>query len=164
MASTQIQESPVNSVGYSPNSITYKPQHPPTSENFEALECYRKGEELFQKAGQVSDFFTQSDNSAIDLDPRDGYVRLNRAFAPALLERNSEVISGFQTPDGNLQAYEPRMAGGDPSTLSIAKGGRDITMERPVYVNDRYAPTLESVITHDDGSRTASWQYRPGHF
>ena len=46
----------------------------------------------------------------------------------------------------------------------IANGGKDITMERPVYVNDRYAPTLESVILNNDGSRTASWQYRPGHF
>lgn len=154
----------MNSVGYSFNSITYKPQNPPGQENFEEHQCYLKGEELVTKAGQVSDFFTRSDNSAVDLDPRDGYVRLNRAFAPELMERNSEVVSGFLTPDGGLQAYEPKMAGGDPSTLSIANGGKDITMERPIYVNDRYAPTLESVILHDDGSRTASWQYRPGHF
>ncbi|MBX3170990.1 MAG: hypothetical protein KF760_26520 [Candidatus Eremiobacteraeota bacterium] len=154
----------MNSVGYSFSSITYKPQNPPGPENFEEHQCYLKGEELVRKAGQVSDFFTRSDNSAVDLDPRPGYVRLNRAFAPELMERNSQVVSGFQTPDGGLQAYEPKMAGGDPSTLSIANGGQDITMERPVYVNDRYAPTLESVILHADGSRTASWQYRPGHF
>lgn len=154
----------MNSVGYSFSSITYNPQSPPSAQNFEQHQCYMKGEELVLKAGQVSDFFTQSDNSAVDLDPRPGYVRLCRAFAPELMERNSQVVSGFQTPDGGLQAYEPKMAGGDPSTLSIANGGKDITMERPVYVNDRYAPTLESVILHDDGSRTASWQYRPGHF
>ncbi len=161
MAAERNKETPVN-VGYV-NSIHYKPQSPPSTERFEEHECYLKGEQLVEKAARVTDFFRQSDNSAIDLDPRDGYVRL-RAFAPALMERNSEVISGFRTPDGNLQAYEPRMAGGDPSTLHIANGGKDITTERPVYVNDRYAPTLESVILHDDGSRTASWQYRPGHF
>ena len=154
----------MNSVGYSFSSITYKPQNPPGIQNFEIHECYRKGEELLQKAGQVSDFFAQSDNTAVDLDPRPGYVRLNHAFAPELLERNSQVVSGFQTPDGGLQAYEPKAAGGDPSSLSIANGGKDITMERPIYVNDRYAPTLESLILNDDGSRTASWQYRPGHF
>lgn len=154
----------MNSVGYSFSSITYKPQNPPSSENFEEHQGYLKGEELLRKAGQVSDFFLKSDNSAIDLDPRAGYVRLNRAFAPDLMERNSQVVSGFQTPDGGLQAYEPRPAGGDPSSVSIANGGRDITMERPIYVNDRYAPTLESVILNQDGSRTASWQYRPGHF
>lgn len=154
----------MNSVGYSFSSITYKPQNPPSAENFEVHQCYVKGEELLQKAGLVADFFTRSDDSAVDLDPRPGYVRLNRTFAPELLERNSQVVSGFQTPDGGLQAYEPNSAGGDPSTLCIANGGKDITMERPVYVNDRYAPTLESVILNDDGSRTASWQYRPGHF
>lgn len=154
----------MNSVGYSFSSITYKPQTPPSSENFEEHQCYIKGEELVHKAGQISDFFARSDNSAIDLDPRPGYVRLNRAFAPELMERNSQVVCGFQTPDGGLQAYEPKVAGGDPSTLSIANGGKDITMERPIYVNDRYAPTLESVILNEDGSRTASWQYRPGHF
>ncbi|MBS2039097.1 hypothetical protein JST97_29210 [bacterium] len=83
---------------------------------------------------------------------------------PELLERNSQIISGFMTPDGGLQAFEPHPAGQDPSTISVASGGRDITMERPVYVNDRYAPTLESVILNQDGTRTASWQYRPGHF
>ena len=154
------QETSVN-VGYV-NSLTYKPHAPASA--FEENACYLKGEQLVEKATRVADFFTRSDNSAIDLDPRDGYVRLNRAYAPEMLERNSQVISGFRTPDGGIQAYEPRSAGGDPSTLTIADRGRDITMERPVYVNDRYAPTLESVVLHDDGSRTASWQYRPGHF
>ncbi len=155
----------MNSVGYSFSSYTYNPKNPPAQEsNFEEHQCYMKGEELLGKAAQVSDFFTKSDNSAQDLDPRAGYVRLNKAYAPELIERNSQMISGFMTPDGGLQAFEPRPAGQDPSNLTIANGGKDITMERPVYVNDRYAPTLESVILNSDGTRTASWQYRPGHF
>jgi len=153
----------MNNVGFSFSSHTYFPQKPPTQEHFEENQCYEKGEELMQKAGQVQDFFTRSDDSAIDLDPRPGYVRLDRAFAPQLLESNSEIVSGFRTPDSGLQAYEPKTMG-DPSSLTISSGGKDVSMERPVYVNNRYAPTHESVIQNDDGSRTASWQYRPGHF
>lgn len=152
-------------VGYSFSSLTYHPKSPPAAENnFEGHQCYSKGEALVEKAARVSDFFTKSDNSELDLDPRPGYVRLNKAYAPELLERNSQLISGFMTADGGLQAFEPHPAGQDPSNITVARGGRDITMERPVYVNDRYAATLESVILHDDGSRTASWQYRPGSF
>ncbi|MBS2040687.1 hypothetical protein JST97_37215, partial [bacterium] len=73
----------MNSVGYSFSSLTYNPKTPPSQEtNFEEHQCYLKGEELIGKAARVTDFFTKSDNSAQDLDPRPGYVRLNKAYAP----------------------------------------------------------------------------------
>lgn len=146
---------------FSPN-YTYQPGKPPAQNNWEANENYSKGEGVRQKAQATADFFAGADNTELDADPRAGYVRLKNAPAPGLLESGNGdwatgTVTGFRTPDGNLQAESQNQSGTPSSMLSIH--GDEVTMDRPAYVNDRYMPTLETLRTNADGTYTFSMTY-----
>lgn len=139
--------------------INYRPENPPKNSTL-----YKSSESLVNKANMTRDFFQASDNMDAngikDLDPRKGFVRLENAPAKGLLERGSTSISGFMTPDSKLTANSDTSFGSNVrSSLTMQKD--TYSMDRPVYVNDRYAPTTETVKFEQDGSRSFSLTYRP---
>lgn len=140
-------------------SYTYRPGQAPPPQNWSASQAYQRAEKMNETAQQVSDFFVAADNSEADVDPRAGYVRLKNAEAPALLERTTTTISGFRTPDGDLQVTGENADNFQATTLAISDSGKEVFMDRPWYLNDRYLPTLESLTQNGDGTRTYSSAY-----
>lgn len=145
-------------------SYTYRPGQAPPQQDWSASQAYQRGEKMNQTAEQTSDFFVQADNTAIDLDPREGYVRLKDAAAPQLLEETTSTVTGYRTPDGDLQVTGENGGQYQPTTLAISENGKEVYMDRPWYLNDRYLPTLESLSRNDDGSRTFSLSYYQQQF
>ena len=143
----------------------YRPENPPPKENWSEHQAYQDAEAIHEKATQSLDFFRQADNSTAeglyDLDPREGFVQLREVDAPGLLERHTAQVSGVLTPEGDLFVSGRETSFGETSTLTITEDGKEVTMGRPVYVNDRYLPTVENLTYEDDGSRTYQFQYTP---
>lgn len=141
-------------------SYTYKPADPaPGDQNWEAMQCRQKGAELSGAAQRAADFFSRADNGCADLDPRDGFVRLRNAAAPGLLEQDTQLVSGVRTPDGDLAVDGGGYYTMGASTLTVSNNGTEISMERPMYSNNMYGPTLEQLSVNEDGTHTVSWIY-----
>jgi hypothetical protein len=151
----------MNTMNFS-ESYTYRPGQVPPKEDWSASVSYQRAEAMHQTAERTADFFQRSDNGEFDVDPREGYVRLKNAPAPELLERTTTTVTGLRTPDGDLQvtgensdaAHQANYA---PTTLAIH--GQEVIMDRPVYLNDRYMSTIESLKDNPDGTRTFSMSY-----
>lgn len=149
-----------------PNSPTYTYRKsdavPPatTGEGFEQLQCREKGDHLEGAAQRAADLFAGSDNTAVDSDPRPGFVRLTNVAAPGLLEQDTQIVSGFRTPEGDLSVEALGHFQG-ASTLDVSDAGKEITMQRPWYSNNMYLPTQEQLTRNPDGTLTVSWNYLP---
>ena len=141
------------------STLTYNPSKPPAPQDWSANSLFGEGQAIDEKANNARDFFQRADNKAADIDPRPGYVRLQETPAENLLERNSNNVSGFMTPDGDLWAQAKVGDYNTTSTLTISNNGREVTMDRPVYVNNKYLPTLENLVYNGNGTRTYSSTY-----
>lgn len=139
-------------------SYTYKPGGPPP-ESADKRMCAEVGRTLEQTAARVETFFREADNLAFDRDPRPGYVRLIHVSAPKLLEECTGKITGFRTPNGDIHAQDVSNYASGPSSIEIGNHGREVNMLRPSLHNNRHRDTIESLIIHSDGTRTASWDY-----
>lgn len=142
------------------DSYTYRPGQAPPQQDWSASTSYQRGEAMHATAQRTADFFQASDNGEFDVDPREGYVRLRNAPAPELLERTTTTVTGFRTPDGDLQVSGENAEHGygyAPTTLAIH--GNEVMMDRPVYLNDRYMSTIESLKDNADGTRTFAMSY-----
>jgi hypothetical protein len=142
------------------DSYTYRPGQVPPKEDWSASTSYQRAEAMHETAQRTADFFQQADNGEFDIDPREGYVRLRNAPAPELIERQTTTVTGFRTPDGDLHAIGQNNEaeyGQQPTTLAIH--GSEVMMDRPVYVNDRYMSTIESLKDNADGTRTFAMSY-----
>lgn len=134
------------------DSYTYTPGQVPPSQDWSASTLYQRGEAMHETADRTADFFRQADNGEFDVDPRAGYVRLKNAPAEGLVETRTTTVTGFQTPDGELNVTAENAEFHQPTML--ARHGSEITMDRPVYVNDRYMSTIETLSDNQDGTRT----------
>jgi hypothetical protein len=145
---------------------TYRPCDPPpsanTGEGFEQATSREKGDHLHGAAQRANDFFVRADNDCCyDTDPRPGFVRLTNVVAPSLLENGTQFVSGFRSPDGDLAVWASNGYSADPSSLVVSNNGSQVTMQRPMYENNMYAPTQEQLSYNGDGTRTISWLYTP---
>jgi hypothetical protein len=138
-------------------TYTYRPGQPPANQDWEGNESYRRGEDMRNVAKNTEDFFVAHDNTPDDVDPRPGYVRLKNLAAPGLIEKQTVSVDGYRTPDGNLQVTSQN--DNSQTLLSIARSGQEIYMDRPVYVNDRYMPTLETLNQNADGTCSYAMAY-----
>lgn len=143
-------------------TYTYRPSdRVPGEQNgqsFEQAQLRAKGDHLDAAAQRVTELFERSDNTAVDTDPRAGFVRLRNLPAAGLLERSTESVTGFRTADGDVSVEGTGYYKG-PSTLTLSNSRSEVTMERPWYDNQMYLPTQEQLTYNADGSRTVSYVY-----
>ncbi len=149
----------MNNINAFTTPFTYRPGQVPPPENWSASSAYHDAESMRATAQRTSDFFATSDNTEADLDPRQGFVRLQQAAGPGVIEERSNQVSGYRTPDGNLQATCVTDDYGTTSMIAISEGGKEVYQDRPVYVNNRYMPTLSTLTQNSDGTCSYSEAY-----
>src|SRR5437868_5463940 len=117
-------------------SYTYRPGQVPDKSDWSASESYSRAEAQSEKAHQVTDFFQAADQGPSDIDRREGFVRLQDVPAEGLLEEGTTTVTGFSTAEGDLQVSgQNGVWNGSQTTMAISNHGKEVVMDRPVYVN-----------------------------
>lgn len=126
-------------------------QYTPTHSFGPKTELQLAAEALHRKARNTADFFDKADNVSspeiLDLDPREGYVRLGSTKAPGLLGENFLDIRGLMNADGELQAVSVTSTAS--SILTISERGRRVTLQLIIGGKS----FTETLIYEQDGSR-----------
>lgn len=138
----------------------YNPIDPPSVYKDEprVVHDFIQGEVLHNQHMRTRDFFESQDNTSLDLDPRDGYVKLIDCPAPGLILTDTATVYGTLKPNREMSVSDRTSSplGGDLS-MTVRDGGDSVELYVPSLRWGAWGPGLTSTLQYNpDGTRTTS--------